>query len=307
MRHVTLWKGGVHTKKAVFTGCGTALVTPFRDGTVDLESFRALVRRQLDARVDALIVCATTGEAPTLRADERRALISEAVALSDHRAAVIVGTGSNDTAHAVALTKEAESLGADAALAVTPYYNKATQAGLIAHYTAIADAAQLPLILYNVPSRTGVSCTAETYAALAAHPNIVGVKEASGNFALIQDTRRLCPADFFVWSGNDEDTAAIMTLGGAGVISTTANLIPADMRELTHLAMSGSLHKAGVMQVRLSPLLRVLFCEVNPIPVKTALARLGLCKEEFRLPLTPISETNRALLYRAMDEYGVRA
>ena len=306
MYHVSLWKGGIYTKQAVFTGCGTALVTPFRGGAVDLESFRALVRRQLDARVDALIVCATTGEAPTLREDERRALITETVALAEHRAAVVVGTGSNDTAHAVALSQEAEALGADAVLVVTPYYNKATSAGLVAHYAAVADGVHIPVILYNVPSRTGVSCTAKVYAALAAHPNINGVKEASGNFALIQDTFRLCPEDFYAWSGNDEDTTAIMALGGAGVISTAANLIPADMRELTRLAMSGSLHKAGVLQLRMTALLRALFCEVNPIPVKTALARLGLCGDELRLPLCPMSESNRARLYAAMDEYGVR-
>ena len=300
-------KGGIHTKQAVFTGCATALVTPFRGGALDPDSFRALIRRQLDAGVDALVVCATTGEAPTLTDAERRTLITETVELARGRVAVAVGTGSNDTAHAISLTREAQELGADAALVVTPYYNKATQAGLVAHYTAVADAADIPVILYNVPSRTGVSCTAETYAALAKHPNIVGVKEASGNFALIQDTRRLCPADFYIWSGNDEDTTAIMALGGAGVISTAANLIPADMRELTRLAMSGSLHKAGVMQLRMTELLRALFCEVNPIPVKTALARLRLCAPELRLPLTPMSEANRERLFAAMDRYGVRA
>ena len=294
-------------KSPLFTGCGTALVTPFRGGAVDLGAFRALVRRQLDAKIDALIVCATTGEAPTLRPDERAALIESAIGLAAHQTPVIVGTGSNDTAHAIELSREAEALGADAVLVVTPYYNKATQAGLIAHYTAIADAIHIPVIIYNVPSRTGVSCTAETYAALAEHPNIAGVKEASGNFALMQDTLNRCGDGFSVWSGNDEDTAALMTLGGAGVISTAANLIPGDMRELTHLAMSGSLHKAGVLQLHMTDLLRALFCEVNPIPVKTALAHLGLCAEEFRLPLCPISDAHRAQLYAAMDAYGVKA
>ena len=293
-------------KSPLFTGCGTALVTPFRGGAVDLGAFRALVRRQLDARIDALIVCATTGEAPTLRPDERTALIETAVDLAAHQTPVIVGTGSNDTAHAVALSREAEALGADGVLVVTPYYNKATQAGLIAHYTAVADAVHIPVIVYNVPSRTGVSCTAETYAALARHPNIAGVKEASGSFALMQDTLSRCE-NFTVWSGNDEDTAALMTLGGAGVISTAANLIPQDMRELTHLALSGSLHKAGLLQLRMAELVRALFCEVNPIPVKTALARLGLCAEEFRLPLCQISDEHRARLYAAMDAYGVKA
>ncbi len=289
----------------LFTGCGTALVTPFRDGALDIEAFRALVERQLDAGVDALIVCATTGEAPTLRDDERTVLIRVCVDLADGRVPVIAGTGSNDTSHALALSCEAETLGADAVLVVTPYYNKATQSGLIAHYTAIADALYIPVVLYNVPSRTGVSCTADTYAALSRHPNIAGVKEASGNFALIQDTRNRCAGNFCVWSGNDEDTTAIMALGGAGVISTAANLIPRDMREMTHLALSGSLHKAGVLQLRMTELLRALFCEVNPIPVKTALSRLGLCSDELRLPLCAISPEHQKLLFDAMDAYGV--
>lgn len=288
----------------VFTGCGTALVTPFRGGAVDLEAFRALVSRQLDAGIDALIVCATTGEAPTLRHDERSALIRSCVDEAAHRAPVIVGAGSNNTAAAVELSQEAEALGADAVLVVTPYYNKATQAGLVAHYTAVADAVHIPVILYNVPSRTGVSCTAETYAALARHPNIAGVKEASGNFALIQDTRNRCRQDFCIWSGNDEDTTAIMALGGAGLISTAANLIPRDMRELVALSLSGSLHKAGVLQLRMTDLLRALFCEVNPIPIKTAMARLGLCGAELRLPLCAMSPEHRKQLFDAMDAYG---
>ena len=294
-------------KNPLFTGCATALVTPFRDGAVDLDAFRSLVARQLEAGVDALVVCATTGEAPTLSREERRSLILACVELAARRVPVVAGAGSNSTAAAVELSREAKELGADAVLVVTPYYNKATQAGLVAHFTAVADSAGLPVILYNVPSRTGVSCTAETYAALARHPGIAGVKEASGNFALIQDTRNRCPADFCVWSGNDEDTAALMALGGAGVISTAANLIPADMRELTRLAVSGSLHKAWVLQLRMTDLLRALFCEVNPIPVKTALARLGLCSEELRLPLCAMSPENREKLFAAMDAYGVRA
>ena len=294
-------------KTPLFLGCGVALVTPFRDGEIDLPAFQLLIRRQLDAGTDALIVCATTGEAPTLRERERTALIRSAVEEAAQQVPVIVGTGSNDTAHAVELSRAAESLGADGVLVVTPYYNKSTQSGLIAHYLTIADAVHIPVIVYNVPSRTGISCTAETYTRLSEHPNIIGVKEASGSFALIQETRRLCPEDFLIWSGNDEDTAALMTLGGAGVISTAANLIPADMRELTHLALSGSLHKAGVLQLRMTNLLRALFCEVNPIPVKTALARLGLCEEAFRLPLCSISPEHRQQLYAAMDDYGIKS
>ena len=294
-------------KKPFFTGCGTALITPFCNGKLDLDCFRALVRRQLNAGIDALVVCATTGEAPTLDRSERAALIRVCVELSAGRVPVIAGSGSNCTAAAAELSREAEGLGADGVLVVTPYYNKATQAGLAAHYTAVADAVHIPVILYNVPSRTGVSCAAETYASLSRHSNIAGVKEASGSFALVQDTRNLCSADFCIWSGNDEDTTAIMALGGEGVISTAANLIPEDMRELTRLALSGSLHKAGVLQLRMTDLLHALFCEVNPIPVKTAMARLGLCSDELRLPLCAMGEENRERLFRAMDAYGLRA
>lgn len=292
-------------KTPVFSGCGAALVTPFRDGAVDLNAFRRLVKRQLDAGTDALIVCATTGEAPTLRRDERSALIKSCVACADGRVPVIAGSGSNDTAAAVELSREAEALGADAVLVVTPYYNKATQAGLIAHYTAVADAVRIPVILYNVPSRTGVSCTAATYASLSSHPNIAGVKEASGDLALIQETRVRCGDGFCVWSGNDADTVAVMALGGTGLISTAANLIPRDMRELTALSLSGSLHKAGILQLRAAELLRALFCEVNPIPVKTAMARLGLCSAELRLPLCAMSPEHQKQLFDAMDAFGV--
>ncbi len=293
--------------KPLFTGCGTALVTPFRNGAVDQDAFRALVRRQLEAGVDALVVCATTGEAPTLSRGERAALIRACVGEAGRSVPVIAGAGSNNTADAAELAREAQSLGADGVLVVTPYYNKATQAGLVAHFTAVADAVDIPVILYNVPSRTGVSCTAETYAALAEHPNVAGVKEASGSFTLIQDTLNRCGGGFSVWSGNDEDTAALMALGGAGVVSTAANLIPGDVRELTHLALSGSLHKAGVLQLRMTELVRALFCEVNPIPVKTALARLGLCAAELRLPLCAMGAENRERLFAAMDAYGVTA
>lgn len=293
-------------KTPLFTGCAVALVTPFRGGAADLNAFRALVRRQLDARMDALVVCATTGEAPTLTRDERRALIAACVEEAGGRVPVVAGSGSNSTAAAIELSREAEALGADGLLVVTPYYNKTTQAGLAAHYAAIAEAVHIPLILYNVPSRTGMSCAAETYAALARLPNIAGVKEASGSLALVQDTRNLCPPEFAVWSGNDEDVTAVCALGGAGVISTAANLIPEDMRQLTALALSGSLHKAGVLQLRMTNLLRALFCEVNPIPVKTALARLGLCSGELRLPLCEMSPANRERLFAAMDAYGIK-
>lgn len=289
----------------LFTGCGVALATPFHEGALDLDTFRSLVERQIAAQTDALVVCATTGEGATLRYEERRALIEACLGQANRRVPVVVGTGSNNTAIAIELTREAEALGADGALVVTPYYNKASQAGLIAHFTAVADAARLPVILYNVPARTGVSCAAETYAALASHPNIIGVKEASGNFALIQDTRNRCGDDFFIWSGNDEDTTAIMALGGVGVISTAANLIPREMRALAALCLEDRFREAGALQLRLTDLLRALFCEVNPIPLKTAMARVGLCEGELRLPLCAMRPENRKRLFDAMDACGV--
>ena len=292
-------------KTPLFRGCGTALVTPFRGGRLDMDTFRALAVRQLENGADALVVCATTGEAPVLRPDERRALIAVCVAEAEGRVPVIAGTGSNNTAAAIEFSREAEALGADGVLVVTPYYNKATQAGLAAHYAAVADAVGIPVLLYNVPSRTGVSCAAETYAELSAKENILGVKEASGNFALIQDTLRFCGKDFLVWSGNDEDTTAVMALGGVGVISTAANLVPREMRELVSLCLAGKFREAAELQLRLTGLFRALFCEVNPIPVKTALARLGLCAEEFRLPLCAMKAENRARLFAEMDALGL--
>lgn len=191
----------------------------------------------------------------------------------------------DNTASAIALSREACAAGADGVLVVTPYYNKATQRGLVRHFTAVADAVDRPLIVYNVPSRTGVSCTAETYAVLAQHPNIVGVKEATGSFALIQETLNLCGDGFSVWSGNDEDTAAVCALGGAGVISVAANIVPREMHSLVELCLADRILEAGREQLRLAPLIRALFCEVNPIPVKTAMARMGLCSDLLRLPL----------------------
>jgi len=294
-------------KLPLFTGCASAIVTPFRDGAVDLNAFRRLLDWQIDGGVDAVVVCGTTGEAATLSRDERRELIECCVRHVDGRVPVIAGSGANATATAVELSREAESIGVDGLLVVTPYYNKATQDGLVRHFTAVADAVDVPVLLYNVPSRTGVSCTAETYAALSRHPNILGVKEASGSFALIQDTLDICPGDFYLWSGNDEDTTAVMALGGMGVISVAANLVPRAMRELTTLCKEDRFREAGEKQLALRELIRALFCEVNPIPIKTALAHLGLCEEELRLPLCAMSPAHKERLLRAMDAFGVSA
>ena len=205
----------------------------------------------------------------------------------------------------IALSDDAVQAGADALLVVTPFYNKATQRGLIRHYTAIADAASKPVILYHVPSRTGVTCTAETYAALARHPNIVGVKEAGGDLSLVQKTRELCPEDFCIWSGNDDETAPIMLFGGKGVISVAANVMPKEMHELTRACLSGDFVSAGKMQLRLRRLCEALFWEVNPIPVKTALALMGYCQEVFRLPMCEMVPENREKLKAVLTEYGL--
>lgn len=291
----------------LFRGSGVALVTPMTPSGIDFPALERLIEWHIASGTDALVVCATSGEGATLTYAERVEIIDRTIRQVNGRIPVIVGTGSNNTASAVILSREACDAGADGVLVVTPYYNKATQRGLVRHFTAVADAIDRPLIVYNVPSRTGVSCTAETYAALARHPNIVGVKEASGDFALLQDTRNLCGDDFVIWSGNDEDTAAICMLGGAGVISVAANIVPRELHELTALCFADRLLEAGRAQLRLSPLIRALFCEVNPIPVKTAMARMGLCGDLLRLPLCEMGEKNRERLFAAMDTYGVTA
>ncbi len=292
-------------KQAIFTGSGVALVTPFTSGGVDYPALEKLLDFQLDRGTDAVIVCGTTGEAATMSYAERMAVIEAVVRRVDGRVPVIAGSGANCTETAIALSRDAVSAGADGLLVVTPFYNKATQRGLVRHYTAVADAAEKPVILYNVPSRTGVKCTAETYAALAQHPNILGVKEAGGDLALIQKTRELCPEDFYIWSGNDDEIAPIMLLGGKGVISVAANVAPDRMHDLTRACLEGDFVSAGRMQLELRALCEALFWEVNPIPVKTALALMGMCEEVFRLPLCEMEPENRERLAAVLQRYGL--
>lgn len=272
-------------KLPIFTGSGVALVTPFTSTGVDFPALKKLVDFQINNGTDAIIVCGTTGEAATMTQAERIQTIETVVEHVNGRAPVIAGSGANNTETAVQASREIAKIGVDALLVVTPYYNKATPRGLIRHYTAVADAVRKPVILYNVPPRTGVRCTAEVYAALAKHPNIIGVKEASSDLALVQRTRRMCPEDFYIWSGDDAETAPIMLLGGKGVISVAANIVPRQMHQLTADCLSGNFAAAGAMQVRLSKLMEALFWEVNPIPVKTALAMMGYCQEILRLPM----------------------
>ena len=292
-------------KKPIFTGSAAAAATPFTGSGVDFPALRKHLDFLLENGTDALVVCGTTGEAATMSYEERMETVEAVVRHVDGRVPVIAGTGSNNTENAIALSKDAVSAGADGLLVVTPFYNKATQRGLIRHFAAVADSAERPVILYNVPSRTGVKCAAETYAQLASHPNIQGVKEASGDLALVQKTRELCPEDFYIWSGNDDETAPIMLLGGSGVISVAANVVPQEMHQLTASCLSGDFVSAGKLQLRLRKLCEALFWEVNPIPVKTAMSMMGFCQERFRLPMCEMEEENRARLRTVLAEYGL--
>lgn len=292
-------------KHPIFTGSAAAIVTPFKEGGVDLESLGNLLDFQLENGTDAIVVCGTTGEASTMTYRERAETIAFCVQHVGGRVPVIAGSGSNSTENAVTLSREAERQGADGLLVVTPYYNKATQAGLHRHYRTIADAVSLPIILYSVPSRTGVAIAPETYAALAQHPNIAGVKEASGSLGNVQRTRALCPEDFTIWSGNDDETVPICALGGKGVISVAANILPAEMHRLTQLCLQNDFAAAGKLQVHLKDFCDAMFCEVNPIPVKTALGLLGWRVGELRSPMCPPSLENLERIKTVLARYGL--
>ena len=292
-------------KQPIFTGSGVAIITPFFDGTVDVPCLKRLLDFHLENGTDAIIVCGTTGEASTMSYRERMRIIECCTEYIDGRIPVIAGTGSNSTENTRILSKDAQQAGADGLLLVTPYYNKATQQGLIRHYFSVADAVDIPMILYNVPSRTGVNILPETYAALAQHPNIFGTKEASGNLGNIQHTRNLCPEDFYIWSGNDDDTVPICALGGVGVISVVANILPAQMHTLTKLCLENNFSAAGALQLKLKPLCDTLFCEVNPIPVKAAMAMLRMAPGDLRLPLTPLSDTNAECLRKVLQDFDL--
>ena len=284
--------------KSLFQGACTALVTPFRLDFVHTEAYDQLLDRQMKAGIAALVVCGTTGESATMSDTERLDLIGHTVDYVRGRCKVIAGTGSNHTAHAVTLSKEAEKLGADGLLLVSPYYNKATEAGLIAHYTAIADQVHIPCIAYNVPSRTGVDIPVSVYRALATHPNFCGVKEAGGDVGKIARIRQACGPEFFIWSGNDDQTVPVMALGGLGVISVLSNLYPETVVRLTGLCLAGRYREAANLQAALMPVIDALFCEVNPIPVKAALRLAGLDVGHCRLPLTDPTPEHLELLRR---------
>ncbi len=287
----------------MFTGAMTALVTPFRDGEVDARALEALVEAQIAGGINALVPCGSTGEAATLTHEEHLAVVRAVVRAARGRLPVIAGTGSNSTAEAIRLTRGAEEAGADAALLISPYYNKPTQDGIYRHYAAVADATGLPLILYNIPGRTGSNITPDTIARLARLPNIAGVKEASGNLAQVLEIIDESGPDFGIYSGDDILTLPIMAAGGHGVIAVGANLMPRAYAELTDALLAGDLERARMQNHRLLPLMMALTLEVNPIPVKTALAMMGQCADEFRLPLTPMSPGARVRLEDVLREY----
>ena len=293
-------------RNPVFTGACVAIVTPFTDDNkVDFDQFGQLIERQIAAGTDAICVCGTTGESATMSLEEHMETVEYCIKKVAGRVKVIAGAGSNDTAAALMLSQHAEAAGADALLLVTPYYNKATQMGLIKHYEYIADRVHTPIILYNVPSRTGCSFTAATYQQLAKRPNICGVKEASGNFGLILETRRLCGDDFYIWSGNDDQVVPMMSLGAKGVISVVSNVLPEVMVKMSHLCLEGSFAEAAKMQIEYNDLCNALFMEVNPIPVKAAMELMGLCSGNIRLPLCEMSPEHHVALRETLSAYGV--
>lgn len=287
----------------IFKGTATALITPFTRDGVDFESLDRILDDQLAGGVDAVVVLGTTGEPATMTMAEKRAVIEFAVKKLKGKLPVIVGTGANSTAAAVEMSVTAESLGADALLLVTPYYNKATQKGLIAHFTAVADAVHTPIICYNVPGRTGVNMLPATFAELAEHPNIAAIKEASGNMEQIEEAIRLAGDKAVVYSGDDGITIPVMAMGGMGVISVVSNAAPRFTSEMTSAFLSGDLKKAAKMQLEMLPFVRAMFCEVNPIPVKKAMQLRGLCNGILRLPLTEMTAENAAKLEKLMPAF----
>lgn len=292
-------------KKTVFKGVATALITPFRDGGIDYDAFGRLIDWQIESGINGLVVCGTTGEASTLSDDEHRDAIAYAVKRSAGRVPVIAGTGSNDTAYALDLTRCACEAGADAVLVVTPYYNKATQSGLVQMFTEIADKSAAPVILYNVPSRTGVNIAPATYRELADHPNIVAIKEANGDISKIVETMSYVHGKLDLYSGNDDQIVPLMALGGVGVISVLSNVLPAETVEMTRRFFAGDVAGAAQLQYKYHALIDALFCEVNPIPVKAAMSMLGWCEDSLRLPLTPMTDSARAKLRAAMLDLGL--
>lgn len=292
-------------KNTIFTGAAVAIVTPFKNNRVDYESLAALIERQIENSTDAIVICGTTGESSTLTDEEHKECIRFCVEKTNGRVPVIAGTGSNDTDYAISLSKYACDVGADALLLVTPYYNKATPKGLIKHFTAIADATDKPVILYNVPSRTGVNISLPVYKELAKHDRIVAAKEASGNISAVAALAEACGNSLDIYSGNDDQIVPILSLGGKGVISVLSNVIPKETHDIVALWNEGKTKESLALQLKYLDLINALFCEVNPVPVKTAMGLMGLCADEMRLPLCEMEENNKEQLATALRNHGI--
>ncbi len=292
-------------KPTIFTGAATAIVTPFKNGSIDYDRFGRIIEDQIKNSIDAIVVAGTTGEAATLTHEEHCECMKYVVETVAGRVPVIAGTGSNDTAYGIELSKYACEIGADALLLVTPYYNKATPKGLIRNFIETAEQTDKPIILYNVPSRTGCNIPLSVYRELAKHERIVAVKEASGNISAIAELIAECGDSLDVYSGNDDQIVPIMSLGGKGVISVLSNIMPRETHEIVKLCLDNNYHGATELQLKYLRLINALFCEVNPVPVKTAMAELGWCDVEMRLPLCEMEETNKAKLLAAMKEQGL--
>jgi 4-hydroxy-tetrahydrodipicolinate synthase len=295
-------------KNTIFTGAGVAIITPFHpDGSINYEGLGTNIDYQIENGTDAIIICGTTGESSTMTDEEHLACIRYAVERTNHRIPVIAGTGSNDTRYAAELSKEAQNLGADGLLLVTPYYNKTTQAGLVKHFSVIADSVNIPIILYNIPGRTGMSIEVDSLRELSSHPNIAAVKEASGNISYTAKVIAACGEQLDVYSGNDDIIVPMMSLGAKGVISVLSNILPRETHTMAQLCLDNDYTAAGEMQIRYLELINNLFSEVNPIPVKAAMNMLGMASGPCRMPLVDMSEKNAAKLKLSMQKLGILA
>lgn len=292
-------------KKVIFKGCGTAIITPFTDNGVNFEEFRKMIEFQIKEGADSIIVCGTTGESSTMTTEEKKETIKFAIEVANKRIPIVAGTGGNCTKSAIEMSKYAESVGADAVLVVTPYYNKTTQAGLIAHYKAIAQSISIPVILYNVPSRTGLNITPATCLELSKIDNIVAVKEASGNISQVAEIANLCRDNLAIYSGNDDQIVPILSLGGLGVISVLSNVIPKDVHNMVENFLNGNIAEATKLQLDTLKLTSALFSEVNPIPVKAACNMMGFNAGIPRMPLIKMSRIGKEKLKNEMINYGV--
>lgn len=292
-------------RKPLFTGCATALVTPFKNGEVDYAALDHLVEEQIANDVSALVAVGTTGEPATMSWEEHLAVIRRVVEKADHRVPVIAGTGSNATAEAVYAAKHSAEFGADAQLVVTPYYNKTSQAGLVAHFNAIADAATLPVIVYNVPARTGLNIGPEAMAKICEHENVIAVKEASPDISQAMEKMRLCGDKVDFYCGNDDLIVPTISFGFKGVISVLSNILPAETSRIANLALAGNYQEASALQLQLLPFINALFSETSPIPAKAAMAKLGMLEDELRLPLVPMTEGPREKMYAIMRGLGL--